>query len=49
MHADNGGVDHLDGGIMSSGKCVYDATPDAGTPPADESVVASGAWAERLG
>jgi hypothetical protein len=24
MHADNGGIDHLDG-IMGSGKCVYDA------------------------
>jgi hypothetical protein len=24
MHADNGRVDHLDSGIMSSGKCVYD-------------------------
>ena len=24
MHTDDGGVDHLDGGIMSSGKRVYD-------------------------
>jgi hypothetical protein len=33
MHADNGGVDHLDSGIMGSGKCVYDAAPDT-SPPA---------------
>ena len=47
MHADNGGVDHLDSGIMGSGKCVYDAAPDTGPPPADEPVVASGVWAKR--
>ena len=29
MHADNGGVDHLDSGIMGSGKYVYDAAPGA--------------------
>ena len=23
MHADNGAVDHLDSGIMGSGKCVW--------------------------
>jgi hypothetical protein len=28
MHADNGGVDYLDSGIMSSGKRFYDAAPD---------------------
>ena len=38
MHADNGGVDHLDSGIMGSGKCVYDAAPDTSPPPADEPV-----------
>jgi hypothetical protein len=47
MHADNGGVDHLDSGIMGSGKCVYDAAPDTSPPPADEPVVASGVWAKR--
>src|SRR6516165_6356738 len=40
MHADNGGVDHLDSGIMGGGKCVYDAAPDTSPPPADEPVVA---------
>ena len=40
MHADNGGVDHLDSGIMGSGKCGYDAAPDTSPPPADEPVVA---------
>jgi hypothetical protein len=25
MHANNRGVDHLDSGIMGSGKCAYDA------------------------
>jgi len=48
MHADNGGVDHLDSGIMGTGKRVYDAAPDTSPPPANESVVASGVWAERL-
>jgi hypothetical protein len=33
MHADNGGVDHLDSGIMSSGKFFYDAAPNTGPPP----------------
>lgn len=27
MHADNGGIDHLDSGIMGAGKCVDDAAP----------------------
>jgi hypothetical protein len=48
MHADNGGVDHLDSGIMGTGKRVYDAAPDTSPPPANESVVASCVWAERL-
>ena len=47
MHADNRGVDHLDSGIMGSGKCVYDAAPDTSPPPADEPVVARGVWAKR--
>src|SRR5262249_7808998 len=47
MHADNGGVDHLDSGIVGSGKCVYEAAPDTSPPPADEPVVASGVWAKR--
>src|SRR6516164_1513029 len=48
MHADNGGVDHLDSGIMRSGKCVYDAAPDTSPAPADEAIVASGIWTKRL-
>ena len=47
MHADNGGVDHLDSGIMGSGKRFYDAAPNTGPPPPDEAVVASGVWAKR--
>jgi hypothetical protein len=31
MHADNGGINHLDSGNMSGGKCVHDAS-QAGTP-----------------
>ncbi|WP_283807102.1 hypothetical protein [Bradyrhizobium sp. Ghvi] len=27
MHADNGGIDHLDIGIMGNGKRFYDAAP----------------------
>jgi len=49
MHADNRGVDHLDSGIMGSGKCVDDATPDTGPPQAEEAVVASDVWNKRLG
>jgi hypothetical protein len=41
MHADNGGVDHLDSRIMGGGKCIYDTAPYAGPPPADEAVVKS--------
>jgi len=40
MHADNGGVDHLDSGIVGYGKCVDDATSDTSPSPADETVVA---------
>src|SRR4051794_31746978 len=49
MHADNGGVDHLDSGIISRGKCVYDAAPDTSPPPANEAVVARSVWTKRLG
>ena len=49
MHAYNGGVDHLDSGIMGSGKRVYDAAPDTRPPPADEAVVARGVRTKRLG
>jgi hypothetical protein len=48
MHTDNGGVDHLDSRIMGSGKCIYDAAPDAGPSPANEAVVASGVGTKRL-
>jgi hypothetical protein len=47
MHADNRGIDHLDSGIMGSGKRFYDAAPDTGPPPPDEAVVASGVRAKR--
>ena len=49
MHADNGGVDHLDSCIMGSGKCVYDAAPDTSPPPTDEAVVARGVRTKHLG
>jgi hypothetical protein len=48
MHADNRGVDHLDSGIMGVGECIYDTTPHAGPPPANEAVVASGIGTERI-
>jgi hypothetical protein len=48
MHADNGGVDHLDSGIMSSGKYVYEAAPDTSSPPANKAIVATGVWAKLL-
>jgi hypothetical protein len=43
MHADNRGVDHLDSGIMGSGKRVDDAAPD--TSP----LVACGVRTKHLG
>src|SRR5665213_3458746 len=48
MHAHDGGVDHLDSGIMCRGKRVYDASPDTSPPPADEPVIASRVWAKSL-
>jgi len=48
MHADNGCVDHLDSGVVGSGKYVYDAAPDTSPPPANKAIVASGVWAKRL-
>ena len=49
MHADNGGVDHLDSGIMGTGKRVYDAAPDTRPPPPNEAVVARGVRTKCLG
>jgi len=48
MHADNRGVDHLDGCVMGSGKCVYDTTPHTGPPPANEAVLARCLGIERI-
>ena len=49
MYADNRGVDHLNSGVIGSGKCVYDAAPDTSPPPPDEAVVACGVRTKRLG
>ena len=48
MHADNGGIDHLDSGIMGSGKRFYDAAPDTSPPPADETVIAGRVRAKMI-
>jgi len=48
VHADNRCVDHLDSGIMGAGKCVDDAAPDTGPPPADETVIAGRVWAKMI-
>lgn len=48
MHADNGGVNHLDSRIMGGGQSIYDAGPYTGPPPADEAVVASGVRTKPL-
>ena len=48
MHADNGGVDHLDGGIVGYGKCVDDAAPDTSPSPADGTVVAGRVRAKMI-
>jgi hypothetical protein len=48
MHTDNGGVDHLDSGIVGSGKCVYDAAPDTSPPPAHETVIAGRVRAKMI-
>src|SRR5215471_6358275 len=42
------GVDHLDSGIVGSGKCVYDAAPDTNPPPADETVIAGRVRAKMI-
>ena len=48
MDADNGGVDHLNSGIMGSGKRVYDAAPDASPPPTEDAIVACGIRTKHL-
>jgi len=48
MHAHNGGVDHLDSGIVGYGKCVYDAAPDARPAPADKTVIAGRVRAKMI-
>ena len=48
MHADNRGVDHLDSGIVSYGKCVDDAAPNTSPSPADETVVAGRVRAKMI-
>ena len=40
MHANNGRVDHLHGGIMSAGECAHDLGPHARPSPANEAIVA---------
>jgi hypothetical protein len=39
MHAHDGRVDHLDGGIMAGSECVNDPAPHPGTAPAHKSVL----------
>src|SRR5215204_3423545 len=48
VHADNRCVDHLDSGITGAGKCVDDAAPDTGSPPADETVIAGRVRAKMI-
>jgi hypothetical protein len=48
MHADNGGVDHLDSRIMSRGECIYDTTPYTSPSPTNEAVIAGGVGTERI-
>src|SRR5882724_5024634 len=49
MHADNGGVYHLNSGVMGSGKRVDDAAPNASPPPTNEAVVAGGVRTKHVG
>ncbi|GGI33945.1 hypothetical protein GCM10010987_76920 [Bradyrhizobium guangdongense] len=48
MHAGNGGVYHLNSGVMGSGKRVDDAAPDASPLPADETVTAGRVRAKMI-
>ena len=41
VHANDRGVDHLHGRIVSGGQRIHDLVPDACSPPADEAIVAS--------
>ena len=42
VHAHDRRIDHLHRRIMSSGQHLHDPVPDAGPPPANEPIVASG-------
>ena len=42
MHADNGGVDHLQGRVMRSSQRIRNLAPDARPPPPNEAIVAGG-------
>src|SRR5258706_12163827 len=48
MHADNGGIDHLDNCIMGGGAGIYYTAQDTSPPPANEAVVASSVRAKRF-
>ena len=48
IHADNRGVDHLDGGIMGSGDRVHDIASTRRPPPANEATVASGHYIVQI-
>jgi hypothetical protein len=46
VHADDRGVDHLNGGVMGSGECVHNPALDPSPSPTNESLVAGGVWTE---
>jgi hypothetical protein len=43
VHAHDGGIDHLQRRIMTSGQRIHDLVPDASPPPPNEAIVTSGA------
>jgi hypothetical protein len=49
MHADDGGVYHLNSSVMGSGERVDDALPNASPPLTNEAVVAGGVRTKHLG
>jgi hypothetical protein len=48
MNTNNRGVDHLNGAIVSGGKCVHDPSPNARAAPANKAIVARGVGTEAL-
>jgi hypothetical protein len=43
VHAHNGSIDHPHRRVMTGGQRIHDPVPNAGLPPPNEAIIASGA------